>query len=289
MTSRIYSHGQQGPADYSVFWQDDTVTNDAACQGGQLVDVRSSGAGLMPTVAAPTTQTLYLTEAGNTAAVSVNDINQGQLADCFLLSSFGEEALFHQAAITKMIHDNGNGTEIVTLYVDKNGRLPGFSSTSFKSTAVTINNSFSGSSVNNGAKQDVVGKLKEIWPQVVEKAVATLGGGINSIADGGYPVIAMEELTGHVATFTSPASLTLAALTAEIAAGDLIVMETSARGGLPYGLVSDHAYMFEKLNGSGGSATVQLRNPWGFNQPAAIPFTKLAQSGIVNIDIGHTS
>ncbi len=73
-----------------------------------------------------------------------------------------------------------------------------------------------------------------------------------------------------------------------VAASDLIVMDTSSRSGLPYGLVSDHAYMFSKLTGTGSSATVQLLNPWGFDQPAAIPLTRLASSGIVEIDIVHT-
>ena len=60
--------------------------------------------------AATPAQALYLTEVGTTAPVSVSDINQGQLGDCFLLSPIGEEARFHQSAIMNMIHDNGNGT-----------------------------------------------------------------------------------------------------------------------------------------------------------------------------------
>ena len=50
---------------------------------------------------------------------------------------------------------------------------------------------------------------KEIWVQVLEKAVATLGGGYNSIANGGNPMIAMEELTGQAATYMSPSALTV--------------------------------------------------------------------------------
>jgi Calpain family cysteine protease len=272
----------------SVLTSDDTVNADTDYQLPVRIDFMASAAAPLPMASAPLLQALYLTETGNTAAISVNDINQGQLGDCFLLSAFGEEALFHPAAITNMIHDNGNGSENVTLYLDKNGRLPGFSSTSFKSTTVTINNVFAVSSVNNGARQDVLGNKKEIWPQVVEKAYATLGGGIGSIANGGSPLIALEELTGHAANSISPASLTFAVLAQHIAAGALIVLDTAAKGGLSYGLINNHAYMFEKLNGSGGSATVQLHNPWGFDQPAAIPLTRLAQSGIVEIDIGHT-
>jgi hypothetical protein len=287
MTTRIHLHNLQSPTDDSVLGLGNTDNADAVYAQVPLVDFEASRAATVST-APSLTQVLYLTEPGTTSAISVADINQGQLGDCFLLSSFGEEALFHPSSIANMIHNNGNGTETVTLYTDKSGRLPTFSSTSFKATTVTINNSFSTASVNNGPTQDVVGNQKEIWPQVLEKAVATLDGGYNAIAYGGYPTLAMEELTGHAASSMSAANLTLAALQSYVSAGDLITMDTSSYGGLPDGLVSNHCYMFEKLNGSGSSATVSLGNPWGMDQPAAIPLTRLAQSGIVEIDIGHT-
>ena len=179
--------------------------------------------------------------------------------------------------------------ETVILYTDRNGRLPTFSTTSFKATSVIVTNSFSAQSVNNRATQDVVGNQKEIWPQVIEKAFATLAGGYGAIANGGYPVLAMEELTGQTATYMSPAALSLAALQKFVTAGNLITMDTSSSRGLGYGLVSNHCYMFDKIVGNGASASVQLLNPWGIDQPAAIPLTRLAQSGIVEIDIGRTS
>jgi hypothetical protein len=286
MTTGIHLHNSQHITDNSVFLLSDTGTSDAIYLQAPAMDFGASTAASISTAAA-LTQTLYLIETGTMTAISVADINQGQLGDCFLLSSFGEEALFHPRAITNMIHNNGNGTETVTLYTDKSGHLPTFGSTSFKAVTVTINNSFPTNSVDNGAKQDVLGNLKEIWPQVLEKAVATLNGGYGTIANGGYPVLAMEELTGQVATATSPASLTLATLQRYITAGDLITMDTSSKGSLPYGLVNNHCYMFEKLNGSGSSATVQLGNPWGFDQPSEIPLSQLSRGGIVEVDIGH--
>jgi Calpain family cysteine protease len=288
MTTGTHLHNSRIFADDSVFVSGYTGTSDAAYLQSPLIDLAASAALSMPTAVA-LTQALFLTEAGTTTAISVADINQGQLGDCFLLSSFGEEALFHPSAITNMIHNNGNGTETVTLYTDRSGHLPTFGSTSFKAATVTINNSFPTNSVDNGAKQDVVGRQKEIWPQVVEKANATFNGGYGAIANGGYPVLAMEELTGQMAASISPVNLTLAALQKYIAAGDLITMDTSSNGGLPYGLVNNHCYMFEKLIGSSGSAMVQLGNPWGFDQPSAIPLSQLSRGGIVEVDIGHTA
>lgn len=280
-------HNQTDSTDNSVFY----LSNNRELDFGYLADPLQAFAafGAASTTSMPPqqTMTLYLTETGQNTLINVADINQGQLGDCFLLSSIGEEALFHPTAISNMIHDNGNGTETVTLYVDRNGRLPTFSSTGFKATMVTVNNAFSAASVNNGYYQDTVGNRKEIWPQVIEKAVATLNGGYNAVANGGYPVLAMEQLTGQTATYVAPSQLTLTMLQQHVAAGDLMTFDTSSRGGLPYGLVSNHAYMFSALIGGGSSATIQLLNPWGYYQPAAIPFAKLATSGIVNIDIGH--
>ena len=279
MTTGIHAH----------HLQDDGVSGSADTDSGSLPGLSVDAMATSPAAiasAAPT-PTMYLTESGTAAPVSVFDINQGQLGDCFLLSPLGEAALFHPASITDMIRDNGNGTQTVTLYTDQNGDLPGFGSVGFKAAEVTLDDSFSAASVNNGPTQDVFAQQKEIWPQVVEKAVATLNGGYAAIADGGYPVLAMEELTGHAATAMAPAALSFASLQQFVAAGDLITMDTSPTGPLPYGLVNGHCYMFATLTGSGSAASVQLLNPWGLDQPSAIPLTQLAQGGIVQVDIGH--
>jgi len=160
------------------------------------------------------------------------------------------------------------------------------SSYAFKPVAETISNVFPNYSVNNAANQDVVNGQKEIWPQVLEKAVATLDGGYAAIMNGGSPVIAMEELIAHAATYMSAASLTLAALQSFVAAGDMIVMDTLPRGALPNGLFNNHAYMFEGLTGSGASATVHLGNPWGFDQPAPMLLSQLSR-GFAEVDIGR--
>ena len=221
------------------------------------------------------TQVLFLQEAGDPALISVNDIHQGQIGDCFLLSSIGELALWYPSAITNMIRVNADGTETVTLYVAASGALPTFGTTSFKAVSVTVDNIFPSNAVNNGASQDVLNGQKEIWVQVLEKAVATLNGGYNAIANGGYPVISMEELTGQAATWISTNSLTLQLLQSYMAAGDLIVMDTPSSGSLAYNLVNSHAYMFESLTMVSGTPMVQLGNPWGSYQPSAIPLSQL--------------
>src|SRR5579871_1166564 len=107
-----------------------------------------------------TATALYLQEAGDTSLISVNDIHQGQIGDCFLLASIGEIALWHPNFITSMIQPNANGTETVTLYLSASGTLPTYGTTSFKATTVTIDNTFPSNAVNNGASQGVVNGQK---------------------------------------------------------------------------------------------------------------------------------
>ena len=266
--------GHLGPEDWPGSQQGDTALNVTVATPSV---VRTT---------ASLTQVLYLQEAGDPALISVNDIHQGQIGDCFLLSSIGELALWHPNAITNIIRVNADGTETVTLYVAASGALPSFGTTSFKAVSVTVNNIFPSNVVNNGASQDVLNGQKEIWVQVLEKAVATLNGGYNAIANGGYPVISMEELTGQAATWISPYSLTVQLLQSYMAAGDLIVMDTPSSGSLSYGLYNCHAYMFESLTMVGGTPMVQLGNPWGCYQPAAIPLSQLPRV-IAEVDIGR--
>ena len=233
-----------------------------------------------------TGMSLYLTESGDTTPVSVDDIHQGQIGDCFLLSSIGEEVLTDNPGISAMIKANTNGTETVTLYEAKTGSLPTFGTTQFKSVTETVVNNFQSSSVNNAASQDVVGGVKEIWPQVLEQAVAQLNGGYSSIANGGNPVIAMEELTGKTANWYSASSVTLSQLQADVTAKDMIVLDTSAAGNSTYNLVGSHAYMFDGLVVKSGTTYVQALNPWGVDQPGLIPVSALGKA-FAEMDVGH--
>ncbi len=260
----------------------DSATSSPASVGMSLGTTAVAGSNTV------LTNSLYLTEAGDHSAISVDDINQGQLGDCFLLSSLGELAIYDPAAITKMIGVNANGTESVALFESPAGSVPGFGATQFSQTAQSVTNVFSSASVNNGANQDVVGSSKEIWAQVVEKAYAQANGGYAGINQGGNPCIALQQLTGHTAQWESPAAATAASLTSDVNAGDLIVMDTQNANSLPYNLVGGHAYMFEGLVNSGGVSCVKLGNPWGVDQPSLIPVTQLSHSGVVEVDIGHT-
>ena len=267
------------PTAFLVDWAPDGGLGPAGFSNPQAASAISLAAVAIPV------PVLYLTEPGDTSAISVDDIHQGQIGDCFLLSSIGELALYDPAAISHMIAATGASTEAVTLYATPQGGIPGFSATAFKPIVESVTNSFPADSVDNGATQDVTGNDKEIWPQVLEKAYAQANGGYAGIQNGGNPCIALQELTGHTATWQSPSSATVASLMKDVQAGDLIVMDTGA-GNAAYNLVGSHAYMFEGLQTAGGVTSVKLGNPWGFDQPSLIPVAQLSKA-IVEVDIGH--
>jgi hypothetical protein len=236
----------------------------------------SAGSSPVTTGSAAPTQVLYFPASDGVPAISVTDIYQGQIGDCYLCSSIGELALFQPSWITQMIQANADGTEAVTLYRAANGSLPTFGTTSFTAVAVNVTNTFPTNAVNNGATQDVINGQKAIWVQVLEKAYANLNGGYSVIGNGGWPVVAMEELTGCPATSYAPGSVSAQQLQSATANGDLICFDTAGSGQLAYGMFGDHAYMFESLSTVNGTVMVNLLNPWGFDQPNPIPLSQIS-------------
>lgn len=232
-----------------------------------------------------TTMSLFLTETGDTSPISINDLHQGQIGDCFLITAMGELARTEPLAIENMIIDNGNGTQSVRLFEASNGSLPNYGTSSFKAVWVTVTDNFQSTSVNNGSTQDVVNGVKEIWPQVLEQAIAQLNGGYSTISNGGYPAIAMEELTGQRAYSYSASSVSQSLLTAWSNANDMISLDTSSSNST-YNLVGNHAYMFEGLTVQNGTTYVKAGNPWGFDQPSLIPVSALG-SVFVQVDVGR--
>ncbi len=224
---------------------------------------------------------LYLQQTGNTTATAYTDLHQGGIGDCYLLSSIGEVALQSPSFIRNMISTNPDGTETVHLYEAADGQLPGFSTTSFKPVSETVSNVFDLKSVNSRPGQDSQGSVHEIWPQVLEKAVAQLNGGYGDISQGGWPALAMEELTGQKAGLMSLADVTAPMLQADISAHDLAVLDTTAADPA-YNVVGGHAYMVTGLVNSSTGPEVACANPWGFDQPSLVPISQLSHvfSGI---------
>jgi hypothetical protein len=215
---------------------------------------------------------------------SMNDINQGYLGDCYLLSSLAEVAKQNSGDITSMFTSNGNNTYGVRFYV--NG----------KAEYVTVNASLAdgGTIFNNGGS--------DIWASLAEKAYAQLqasgvvtGNSINygnswsTIGNGGAPEMALEEITGASAitdfdasgsswakvvysqsfgvtgyTTGNATSNVLSTLATDLAAGDDVILSsyTNARDSSgKITLVADHAMSVYGYDSKTGM--LEVRNPWG--------------------------
>jgi Calpain family cysteine protease len=246
------------------------------------------------TPADPSKQALYLKEAGDTADVSESDIHQGQVGDCFVLSSVGEIAKLRPDVIKKMIKDNGNGTYTVTLHQqdDGIGNAWGLFEHDYKEVQVTVTADTPAASVNHGAGQSEEGGKKEIWPLLLEKAYAQVNGGYSEIDKGGDPADALQTLTGHDAETKDASDVSLDDLkdaakngkpmtfnTPDDSDGILEMLHLKDKKKLPFGMHGNHAYMFEGLEtGKDGKTYVRLKNPWGYDDPQLIPYDEMTKA-----------
>ena len=142
---------------------------------------------------------LYSTIAGP----SFNDVNQGDLGDCFFLSPLAEVAQQNPTIISSMITDNGNGTYGVRFYVNGNPEY------------VTTSASFAGGTKYNsgGPLFNAYNISGDIWANILENAYAQIqasgnitgmGSGVaaNSftLLDSGLDYMTLPEITGATLT-----------------------------------------------------------------------------------------
>ena len=156
-------------------------------------------------------QILFMTEPGDVGTISINDVNQGSLGDCYFCSALAAIAFYQRNDVSNIIQDNGNNTYTVRLYQATSAGAwvtqqirPGITEDIFipvfTSDTYTVDNSTLQSldGINSISALTVNG-VQEVWPQAIENAFAQQSGGYNAIANGGSTVSAMEQLTGNPA------------------------------------------------------------------------------------------
>lgn len=112
--------------------------------------------------------------------VSVKDVRQGAIGDCFLIAGIYEIAARNPQAIHDMMRDNGDGTVTVRLFSkDVNGELKPKAITFEKSTLSTDEHA-----------EDA------LWVQMLEKAYAIEKGSYVKLNEGGYSHKVFETLLG---------------------------------------------------------------------------------------------
>jgi uncharacterized protein YukE len=222
-----------------------------------------------------------------------SQVNQGDLGDCYFLSSLAAVAAKDPAFIQSHIKENANGTYTVTLY--QNG----------KPVEVTVAPDLPANSDGNDA-YDQIPADGALYVALYEKAYAQLQGGYATIGDGGDPKNALATITGQPTTEedwqdsnTAEEILTLgfgghggsppslASIQALLASGQPVTAWTTNNDVWPDGdkndpieVVGDHAYRVESVttNPQTGQPEITLVNPWGQDGTGqAVQFVTLTQ------------
>lgn len=197
---------------------------------------------------------LYSSGNGDTDAIDPDDVKQGGLGDCFLLSNLQALAQQDPDAIRRLIRDNGNGTFTVTFYEQG---MP---------VEVTVSNEFlvqhrplwfderrgsTGDSVTeNGVKLAGAGD-GELWVRIIEKAYAErFHGGYAGYDGGGSSNVAYERLTGVSPSYSMVSAMSTSdidGLAARLHSGEALVANTYPRAAAS-GLSDDARAIYDWKN-----------------------------------------
>jgi Calpain family cysteine protease len=224
---------------------------------------------------------LFAKEDGDVDAVDPKDVQQRNLGDCHIMVALAAMANTPEgrATIKGMIrettNEKGEVSYTVTLHKPEEHWL-GLAPTTFTEVHITVDGTF----VKGHAEAREAGASQEVWPLVIEKALAKFYGGYAEINRGRSPALALEVLTGNpvesqrLGRFSSfgPSDLTAA-----LSAGKLVVLSTrdDVSGPGSPNLIGEHAYAVTGVATDGGRQVLLLQNPWNRAQPNPIPIEQL--------------
>ena len=201
--------------------------------------------------------------------INFDDVVQGSIADCYMVSAFASLAQQDPAAIEQAITDNHDGTWDVRFFeLGDDGE--------YTKVTVKVDSDLPiefGPTAKYGKARDP----KEAWVSMLEKAYAQWKGGYEAIGNGGNSGDVFEALTGRSPTFTSttytPAERLFSQMTAAIADHKPVTAGTHGKdSGVDYtgtGVFAWHAYSMLGTSEEAGVKYVQLRNPWGRTEPGS--------------------
>jgi hypothetical protein len=235
---------------------------------------------------------LFVKGGSDADEVSMNDIYQQNIGDCYFLGSLAAVARHDPQRIKDMVVDHGDGTYTVTF----KERVPYTEPPQFIDKPITVTGDFPGGLNGNGhaAGADVTKQATvEIWPLVFEKA---FGQYVNekdpygALDLGGSSQFALEAITGRAVKadgewdlskmgvsgqiYLGPPAKDFDELLSDFQAGKAITVCTSK---LEQELVPSHCYAVDKVyRDANGKQWVVLYNPWGAtDSPPPIPFELL--------------
>lgn len=200
---------------------------------------------------------------GSETAIHPNDVAQGALGDCWFIAPMMALAQQNPGLIERAIRPNPNGSFTVTLYQD--GQPVQYVVT----PDMVIGPDGSSAFVDDPRR----GEQTELWPLVLEKAMAMHAGSYADI-EGDWPDRALGALTGQETTnYDGGGDLPgIEALDRYVSDGGVVAMSSlfDADGHDRYsqppndgGLVTGHAYYVQSVDPAAGTVTVV--NPWGIS------------------------
>ncbi|MBI5546028.1 MAG: hypothetical protein HY901_19220 [Deltaproteobacteria bacterium] len=198
--------------------------------------------------------------------VNFDDVLQGQIANCFMVSAFSAVAYAHPEAIEQAIKDNGDGTYDVRLF--EKGPSGKWTPVSFRIDG-DLPMGFGGPLYAKSRSN------RELWVSLLEKAYAVEKKGYEFVGNGGLATDVMSTLTG-TRSFHYPMSTMepgeVFSLIQESAASKC-PMAAGTHGedsGINYSGTGVHAWHCYTVLGAEveqGVKYVLLRNPWGQVEP----------------------
>lgn len=203
------------------------------------------------------------------------DVQQGQLGDCYFPAAIATIAKANPDAIANLIKDNGDGTYTVTFHQKD------WSTGKFKDVPVKVDGdlyvrSWGGPLYGHSSNSGDTKKM-ELWFPLVEKAYAQWkGNSYNNIGNGGGVDDVIEAAMGIDTNSMSISSGNKDALWKNITKavdtkkpiGAGTYGEDQAARYTNSGVYADHAYSILGYETSGTERYVVLRNPWGESEPA---------------------
>ncbi len=289
-------NGNPANAQYQGAALGNLAAGSSAAQLDKLIDKWFYGTDLPALTSSSLT---YTTVSGSLFphTPSSNDEYQGELGDCYFISSLGTIANTNPAAIENMFINNGDGTYTVRFYggtygafYNSNGTVSdGFASGSGTADYVTVNLSlptYDGMLVYADYGCNASSPANSLWIPLAEKAYAEWNATGNEGRDGtntyngiqgGWMATVDAQVLGHNATDYGLSASTEQAMINALSANQAVTIATDASSNsadtLSYGLYGSHAYAVLGYNASSGLFT--LYNPWGCDQPSGLSWSQL--------------